>query len=236
MRPVRVISLARQIERRAEFERRNGHVRFEFLDAVDGSTLTDEQIAATGLFAPEVLPDYGGHGVGCALSHWNLWREVAAGTEPLTIAEDDAVFRHDFERRSAEVLASLAPGWDYVLWGWNFDTILQVSPLGDVSPVLMFFDQDQLRGGIDAFKALDGPAQAWRVQRAFGMPAYTISPAGAQKFLDGCFPQVRMALWLPGLNYHMRNMGIDVSANAIYAQVMAYACFPPLVATRNERG
>ena len=60
MRPVRVISLARQADRRAEFEKLNAHVAFEFYDAIDGSTLTTEQVTATGLFAPEVLADYGG--------------------------------------------------------------------------------------------------------------------------------------------------------------------------------
>lgn len=235
MGPVRVISLARQADRRAEFEKRNGRAAFEFHDAIDGSTLTTEQVTATGLFAPEVLADYGGHGVGCALSHWNLWGEAADGTEPLTIAEDDAVLRRDFTQRASGVLESLAPGWDLVLWGWNFDSILQVHPLGSVSPVLMFFDQPKLRQAIDAFQALDGPVQAWRLERAFGAPCYTISPAGARKFRDLCFPQKPLTVWLPGFNYSMRNVGIDVSLNAAYPQTLAYACFPPLAATPNVR-
>jgi GR25 family glycosyltransferase involved in LPS biosynthesis len=233
---VRVISLARQADRRAEFARRNGHVAFEFYEAVDGSAMSDEQVVATGLFTPDVLADYGRHGVGCALSHWNLWGEIMAGTEPMTIAEDDAVLRRDFEERAQGVLASLAPGWDMVLWGWNFDSILQVHPMDAVSPVLMFFDQGRLRKAIDAFQALAAPVQAWRLERAFGMPAYTLSPAGARKFRELCFPQKQLSVWLPGFNYAMRNMGIDVSVNAAYPQAIAYACFPPLAATPNKRG
>lgn len=235
MRPVRVISLARQADRRAEFERRNAHVPFKFHDAIDGSTLTSEQVTKTGLFAPEVLADYGGHGVGCALSHWNLWSEAAEGSEPLTIAEDDAVLRRDFTQRASGVLESLAPGWDFVLWGWNFDSILQVHPLATVSPVLMFFDQAKLRQGIDDFQAVDGPVQAWRMERAFGAPCYTVSPAGARRFRELCFPQKQLKVWLPGFNYWMRNVGIDVSLNAAYPQTQAWACFPPIVATPNVR-
>ena len=236
MRTVRVISLARQADRRAEFSRRNAHVAFEFYDAIDGSALTADQMAATGLFEPEVLADYGGHGVGCALSHWNLWGEAAAGTEPVTIAEDDAVLRRDFAPCADAVLESLAPGWDFVLWGWNFDSILQVQPMAAVSPVLMLFDQARLRQSLEAFQALEGPVQAWRLERGFGVPCYTLSPAGARKFRELCFPQKQLSVWLPGLNYTMRNVGIDVSLNAAYPKTQAWACFPPLVATPNIRG
>ena len=153
-----------------------------------------------------------------------------------TIAEDDAVLRRDFSQRADSVLESLAPGWDLVLWGWNFDSILQVHPLGPVSPVLMFFDQPRLRESLDEFQALDGPVQAWRLERAFGAPCYTVSPAGARKFRELCFPQKPLKVWLPGFNYSMRNVGIDVSLNAAYPQAQAWACFPPLAATPNVRG
>jgi GR25 family glycosyltransferase involved in LPS biosynthesis len=235
VRPVRVINLLRHAERREAFRERNGHVPVEFFDAVDGGQFTAEQVTATGLFSPEVLTDYGAHGVGCALSHWTLWNEAARGTEPLTIAEDDAVWRNDFEERADEVLASLPQGWDIVLWGWNFDTILQVYPMQGVSPVVMIFDQEKLRGSLDVFQTLGEPVRAWRMERAFGLLTYTLSPAGAKKLIERCFPQKPFSLWLAGLNYNMRNMGVDVSANAVYAQVQAYACFPPIAASPNRR-
>ena len=235
MRPVRVINLQRHAERRDAFLERNAHVPVEFFDGVDGGALTAEQVAATGLFAPEVLADYGAHGIGCALSHWTLWKEAASGTEPLTIAEDDAVWRSDFARRFDEVLASLPQGWDIILWGWNFDTILQVNPMPAVSPVVMIFDQEKLRGSLEAFQKLREPVQAWRMERAFGLLTYTLSPSGAKKLIERCFPQKPFALWLPGLGYHMRNMGVDVAANAHYAQLQAYACFPPIAASPNVR-
>jgi glycosyl transferase, family 25 len=137
MRTIRVISLARSPQRRAEFLRRNAHVASSFFDAVDGRALTAGQIESSGAFMPELRAEgtYDSHAYGCALSHHRLWMEAAAGTEPLTIAEDDALLRRDFEARSAGVLATLPPGWDIVLWGWNFDSVLQVDPMGGVSPV-----------------------------------------------------------------------------------------------------
>jgi len=235
VRPVRVINLLRHAERRDAFRKRNAHVPVEFFDAIDGAQFTTRQVLDTGLFLPEVIADYGAHGVGCALSHWTLWNEAARGAEPVTIAEDDAVWRSDFADRADEVLASLPHGWDIVLWGWNFDTILQVHPMPGVSPVVMIFDQEKLRGSLDAFQALQEPVRAWRMERAFGLLTYTVSPAGAKKLIERCFPQKAFSLWLPGLNYHMRNMGVDVSTNAAYAQLQAYACFPPVAASANRR-
>jgi GR25 family glycosyltransferase involved in LPS biosynthesis len=52
----------------------------------------------------------------------------------LTIAEDDAVFRADFEHEANRVIASLSPDWDMILWGWNFDSILGLEFMKNVSP------------------------------------------------------------------------------------------------------
>lgn len=236
MQPIRVISLVRHEKRRAEFRRRNAHVDFSFFDAVDGHALAPEQIEACGLFAPEVRADYGPQGFGCAMSHWHLWKEAAAGTQPLTIAEDDAVFRRDFPEWSARVLASLVGDWDLVLWGWNFDSVLLAHPMGAVSPVLMFFDQGRLRDSLDEFQALQAPVQPLKLERAFGLPAYTLSPGGAAKYLRQCFPQRAGTVYIPGFNIHVRNVNVDVSTNMIYGETAAFACFPPLVASPNVRG
>ncbi len=48
------------------------------------------------------------------------------------MAEDDAVFREDFVAAQAEFLDKLLPGWDFVLWGWNFDSMLSVRILPGV--------------------------------------------------------------------------------------------------------
>lgn len=236
MGPIRVISLARHAQRREDFRRRNAHVDSSFFDGVDGAALTTGQIEATGLFDRAVWADYGPHGFGVALSHRALWLEAAAGTEPLTIAEDDAVFRHDFDARSREAMAALPADWDIMLWGWNFDTVLEVTPMGSVSSVGMMFDQPQLRKSMDVFQALDTPVQAWPVVKAFGLLAYTLSPAGAAKFLELCFPVKPLALYVPVLNYHMRNIGVDVSTNNVYRSTRSFVCFPPLAASPNQRG
>jgi glycosyl transferase, family 25 len=236
MHPIRVISLTRQPERRAGFLRRNTHLPVTFMDAVDGSALSASQIAESGLFLPEVEKTYDAHAYGAAMSHWRLWQEAAGGDGPMTIAEDDVLLRHDFETSAGQVLATLPGDWDLVLWGWNFDAIFCVHPAGTVSPVAMLFDQPRLRESLDAFQAVQSPVQAFKLERAFGLPAYTLSPKGAARLLKLCFPQRELSVWLPVLNRSVANLGVDVAVNAAYPHTRSFACFPPLAVTPNVRG
>src|SRR6478609_9621787 len=102
---VKVISLERSVERRAEFARRNPRLAYEFFNAVDGAALSSQAVADTGLFQPGL--DYTAGAYGVALSHHALWNEAIGAGQALTIAEDDAVFREDFAAMQAEFLARL---------------------------------------------------------------------------------------------------------------------------------
>jgi glycosyl transferase, family 25 len=236
MLPIHVINLARDTQRRAAFEERNPHVLFQFFDGVDGHALKLADIEASGLFEPEMRHHYDARAYGCALSHWHLWQKAAVSSEPITIAEVDAVFRRDFTERAAGVLAALAPEWDVVLWGWNFDSVLDVRPLGTVSPVIMLFDQDQLRDSLDEFQRMNAPVVPFRLVKAFGTLAYTVSPRGAARMLELCFPQKDVAVHIPAYNKHLINVGLDVSTNLAYERMESFACFPPLAVSPNERG
>ena len=229
--PVKVISLERSTERRAEFRRRNFRLDFEFFNAVDGAALSEETIAASGLFKPGL--DYTRGAYGVALSHHTLWQQAIAGGEPLTIAEDDAVFREDFAETRAEFLARQPPGWDIVLWGWNFDAILALKLLPGV-PVVMGFDQNAMRAAINGFPFTGGMPLSFRLDTSFGIPAYSISPAGARKLTTRCFPLTDFSQPMPGMPNPVRNSGIDVAMAASYPACDAYVCFPPLVLTRND--
>lgn len=230
---VKVINLRRSPERRAAFEQENTGLNYEFFDARDGRLLTDDQLNDPNYFIqPLPFPGPGAYGV--ALSHLQLWDECVASGEPMTIAEDDAVFRADFSEQAEKVLAGMDEGWDFVLWGWNFDSILSVFPMGDVSPAVMVFDQNSLRQNIGAFRMLRNPVHSFPLDKCFGIPAYTISPAGAKKFRDLCFPMIDVKVFFPLLNREIGNTGVDLAMNNIYACTRSFAAFPPLVVTAND--
>ena len=231
--PVRVISLLRTPDRRRVFEQENKNLYFEYFDAIDGSTLTLEEILQTGLFETDLPYTPGAYGA--ALSHLHLWEEAIRYDKNVTIAEDDAIFRSDFDEYQDRVLKELPEKWDFILWGWNFDSVLSLKAMPETSPSVMLFSQDKLRNSCDAFKASRHKVNLFRLDKALGIPAYTISPYGAKKFKEKCFPQRHISVYLPVLNHLIQNNGVDISMNNIYCSTQSYVCFPPLVITKNDR-
>ncbi len=230
--PIKVISLIRTPERRAGFARRHPGLGFEFFDAVDGTAMTAADIAATGLFQPGLNYTTGAYGI--ALSHHHLWQEAAAGEAPLTVAEDDAVFRTDFPQRQAEILDALPAGWEFVQGGFNFDAAIALRlPFG--LPVVSSFSHNHIRQAVQNFQAQGGPPTVCRLDFSFGLPAYSISPAGARRFLKELFPLRDYHRNYPLIPRPVRNEGIDIAMNQVYPGAAAYVCFPPLVVTPNDR-
>jgi GR25 family glycosyltransferase involved in LPS biosynthesis len=229
---IKVISMETSHERRKNFINLNKHIKFDFFNAVDGNQLTQEFIASTNLFEMD-LP-YTAGAYGCALSHLILWDEATKLDKVITIAEDDAIFRFDFENLYKEKLNSLPPDWDIVLWGWNFDSILSLNVMPNISPVVMVFNQDHLRSSVKEFQKFSEDATLLRLDKCFGTISYSISPSGAAKFKSLCFPMSSFLLFFPLLNRQLPNNGIDIAMNRIYQSTNSYVAFPPLVITKND--
>jgi len=230
---IKVISLKRSTGRRDEFTKMNPQLKFEFVDAIDGSELTRESIAKTNLFHQE-LP-YTSGAYGCALSHLSLWEEAIKFSKVMTVAEDDAIFRLDFEEQYSQLLREISPDWDIILWGWNFDSILSLYAMPNISSTVMLFNEVQLRNSIYNFQRFQEKPNLIRLDKCFGTPAYSISPNGAKKFKSLCFPITKFNLFFPVLNREFPNNGIDMAMNRIYQVTNSLVCFSPLVITKNDR-
>lgn len=230
--PIQVISLGTASDRRKEFARNNPHLSYAFVDAIDGRMQSEASIRATGLFG-ERLPFSPG-ACGCAMSHLKLWETAISTEQVVTVAEDDAIFRLDFEERSRQLLGELPENWDFVLWGWNFDSFLSLRVLPGISPAVVFFNQDQLRKATAEFQQLRDRTTPMRLEHVFGIPAYSISPRGARKFKSRCFPVPARDLDLPLFGKRLPNTGIDITMNFVYRESEAFCCFPPLVVSKND--
>jgi glycosyl transferase family 25 len=229
---VRVISLARSLERRASFAAINSHIDYSFFDAVEGATIMPHIRQLPELFDGDIgyLPG----AVGCALSHLSLWKEAADTHQVVTVLEDDAILRRDFHEQCARALDSLPADWDVVVWGWNFDAQVSLNVMPGVSPALLTFNQDQLRQTIPGFQGLNTVPSLLPMESCFGTPAYSISPAGARKFIASCFPLTRFTHRVTGLPHPMPNNGIDMAMNRIYGVTNTFCSLPPLAVTRND--
>lgn len=231
--PVKVISLERSIDRRSEFSANHQNINFEFFAAVDGSALTQGEINDSNLFLnPLPYPTVGAYG--CALSHLRLWELACELNTPLTIVEDDAILRDDFCAKSQNVASKMPSDWDIILWGWNFDSILSVRVMPNISPVVMLFNQQSMRENTELFKRQRADVHPLALDKCFGIPAYSISPSGARKFKSQCFPQKNFEVYFPFLNRKIPNTGVDIAMNRIYANTNSYVAFPPLVVTKND--
>jgi GR25 family glycosyltransferase involved in LPS biosynthesis len=231
---VSFLNLDRSPERLASFLKVNSHLTdVHRVAAVDGSALSRQHLQEIKVIQGE-MPDYTNGALGCALSHLVQWELTAKGQEPLTLAEDDAIFHPQFEHLAATVLASLPADWDIIHWGWNFDSILAFDLMPGVSPCVGIFDQDGLRANIATYQKLALNPIAYRLQRALGTVSQSISPAGAAKLLRHCVPLRPMELYLPLLNRTVPNTGIDTMMNELYPKINAYVCVPPLVITKND--
>lgn len=232
-----VISLARTPERLNAFFERNGHRdlirRFE---AVDGRTLNVGELEQAGL----VCPGYTGYSMpslGAALSHRSLWMRAAAGGEAVTVFEDDGILHSRFIELAARLTPADAGAYDFIQWGWNFDSILSFQLPGGVSCCTATFDQAALRRNSAVFPQVQAQHQLYRLQGSFGIMAYTVSPAGAARLLRTCFPVgTTEAVRIDGLGRMVVNRDIDIALNNLYREETArcLVCFPPLAASRNE--
>jgi len=217
------------------FRRFNSHLsEITRVEAVDGTTIQRPDLIRDGI-AADALPHYSPGALGVALSHRGIWQDCVRSGSPCTVAEDDAVFNLHFEQKAAGMIASLPPNWDLILWGWNFDSPLEVDVLPGMSRSAMFFRGTTLGSNVHKFQSLRHETVALRLLGAFGIVGYSASVNGAQTLLDKCFPLREEGIPIPSLQQTNWNTGLDVVLNKLYPTLHAYVCVPPLVWTENDK-
>lgn len=231
-----LINLDRSPERLSGFQAVNAHlenvVRFP---AIDGGKQDIAALIAGGSIDQVSATHYTPGAVGAALSHIALWTRAIDAQQSLTVCEDDAIFNANFAQASRLLIETLPADWDFILWGWNFDANLLVDLIPSVSACLCKFDPGSLVAGVETFRTQAIVSRALPLLRSFGIPCYSISPRGAQALKSACFPIRAGDIYFPGMNQLIANVGIDVAMNNAYPAIKAYAAFPPLVVTKNER-
>lgn len=231
--PIYLINLDRSTDRLQSFYACNQQlVNVLRFPAVDGSQLSLQNLQTRGLMIGE-LP-YTKGALGCAMSYLHLWDQCIADGRPVTICDDDAIFHPNFHDKTKKLIESLDSDWDFILWGWNFDSICSFDMLPGCSPCVGVFNQQTLRAGISTYQQLNFNPQLFRLNRAFGTVCYSLSPKGAKRLKALTFPLVPLQVFFPILNRHMPNNGIDIAMNAYYTELNAYVSFPPLVITEND--
>lgn len=165
-----IINLERDVERKniLELQLQKEDVRYEFIRAIDGQNDDLDK------YEFKVIPDWvepftskvmkRGE-IGCALTHYQLWEKIVnEKLDYMLILEDDVILCDNFNKRVAELLKELS----------NFDMLyLGRRPL----------NKNEIKVSENITKA----------KYSYGMHAYILSYAGAQKllksnYLNNLFP------------------------------------------------
>jgi glycosyl transferase, family 25 len=237
-----VINLERRVDRKRRFlEWNGGHgVDFAFHGAVDGRGIAREALVAQGLLAPQ-NGRYTNGALGNALSHRALWLRCRDQHEPMLVFEDDACLRLGFLGHLRSALAEAGTDWDILFLGYNTNAAIAVITPEALYGVIVFDDQAKQAGGYFekyAHAAPEVPSPRVLVaMRAWGTLGYAISPRGAARLLEVCFPLSqagRIRLQVEGRE--VEPMALDGMINlALQEQrVSGRICFPPIVSGPND--
>ncbi len=228
-----VINLNRQPEKYESFLRLNGgtKIAFERFDASDGALISPKDAVGMKLVAPGAQLTAGA--VGCAASHFRIWvRTIELGV-PTLVFEDDAIIRDDINQRLDLLLPTLKD-WDYITLGYNTDSVLDLDLAPGMRSMMMFLPKHPTDENAAAFQRSTAQVAAIRLNNCFGTPGYVVSPAGALKLLQLCFPMDNRTYPVPALNRMLGVVGVDGMMNTIYNSIEAFACFAPLVVPKND--
>jgi GR25 family glycosyltransferase involved in LPS biosynthesis/glycosyltransferase involved in cell wall biosynthesis len=117
-----VVNLKRRTDRKEEMEKTfdaAGFTEYEFIEAIDGSSLEPTE-EITRLF---IGNDFGSRKgvIGCALTHYNLWKKVSADNEHpfYTVFEDDITVSNTFRQRLEKALTDELTDVDVLYLGYH---------------------------------------------------------------------------------------------------------------------
>ncbi len=232
-----VLNLKRRRDRRDRFEKLNQQkgLHFIWVEAVDGRELLQKHSDLSKLADSQHRQHSTAGHIGCALSHKLLWHEAVERNVTLLVCEDDAILCSDFGDAFLRVHQQLPPDWDFLLLGYNFDSVLDVKLLPGIDIRGTFSTRALSEQAILAFKSGLATPAVLPLNNAFGFTTYAISPKGARQLLELCFPLTGMAVAVPALGKVIRPAStLDMVANAYYRALRAFCTVPPLAIVPNN--
>lgn len=230
---IHVISLKRTPQRLEKFTKNNPHIDFEVFEAIDSSKINLDIISR------DILPEFSNYRIGAignALSHISLWARAVETNKTITICEDDAFFHNNFVLESKKILNTIGTDLDFIAWGWNFSSALWASPLPFLSPCKIEFSDESLLLNLAHYLGDAINPIPLRLHNSCGTIAYTITPAGAQKFISILLP-LKNAVEVLIPNMAILNIlpsALDMAMGEAYTKTNSFVSFPPLVLTKNE--
>ena len=232
----KVITINTESDRFKSFQTNNQHLKYDIFMGIQGKDLSIVDSVAAGFVTPELsntneIPD---SRLGCALSHFTLWREILQTGSPMLIMEDD-VMTHPKIWEQVELLPDLDQK-DIVLFSCNLNAPMTiVSPEGVISASL-FEPRNPHPDWIKSALAKTDlrKIRYCRLKRSFGMCCYLVTPKGAKKLVESLLPLRTDGIFVPLIPYSIMQCGLDRRLNALYDELEAFISIPFLAYTPHE--
>lgn len=235
-----VINLPAREDRRAQFLAWNERpgVEIEFVDAVIGASLDRAELEARKVLAADTA-NFTAGAIGNALSHMALWTAAAEASAPVFICEDDACLRADFAAQAMGAMSQVPADWDIIFLGYNTNAMVAVQSSDGLKALLTCDESIKKSAGyFERFATTPGPAPTpLQCFQAWGTLAYALSPQGAAKLLELCFPMTTATeIVMFGQNRRIKPYTLDGMINVALQRspVTAYCVFPPLAVSSND--
>ena len=180
---ISVISLPSAHDRRDRIKNSiPNSLEFSFFDAVDGKDFSEYyQVGELKLYRGIDSKLSNGE-FGCLASHLSLINDlISSNAEKMIILEDDVSIPMNFEWALTKVLEKIPKDYDIAYLAYNTDMHINVSIPG-IHSVNIIHDNKYLSS--NSYVEID-PA-IMRLNRAWGLPAYIVSKAGAIKIMNFC--------------------------------------------------
>jgi GR25 family glycosyltransferase involved in LPS biosynthesis len=232
-----VISLRRTPKRLAWFRHTNARQadHITLVDGIDGPELLSV-LKNSRLVGSSAFRHWTAGAIGSALSHLRSWRHCLKQGKPTLVLEDDVVLAVDWQHRLNTLCTSLDEDWDLVLLGWNYNSVLHSQNKSGIETIRLFEpafpDLDQIRTILQPNRL----QQLERLKHAFGLPAYLINPAGAERLLALVPPLQLAPLTIARGIPAIETTTLDGLLNLHYPQLQAWVVNPPLAVALNDPG
>lgn len=231
-----IINLNKSTDRRENFIKNNSKYLslsknmnddYTFFEAIDGNSININLLPDSILQKKSV--NYTKGSIGCALSHLALWEKCIELNEPILIMEDDVILHSKFMSHLNNVYNNMLPiGWDIVQLSYNCDSIISYHNTVYEKCVCSFSQKKTTQQDIDLFILSKINPTVRKLIHSFGTSSYLLSPSGAKKFKEKCFPLNNQKINIPLLG-NISCFTIDCMMNAIYKDTNSYICIIPFV-------
>lgn len=220
-----VINLRKSADRKEHMKKQLGRldIAYEFVDAVDGKALTDQEIKMHGLETFPPWPSFNARQlsrfeIGCLLSHLAIYkRMIAENIEWACILEDDAVLGENLEMLLKVMADHLARSrHDLLLLGHH-------GRYHDFSRGAEYFPKR--RTNLSCYRVVKA------VELPYGTYAYIIKQSAARKLLGEAYP-LRMPMdYLTG---HSTSIGVNLGILTPPAVTHNSTMFKSTIYDRNQ--